>query len=540
MAIAFSATVLAALSAPCEKVTTDLVLRRLLESEQGVACRLLEKNLPLDRCRPDNEGPGRRTFLLGQLVNPAPFSEPTIQAVNIALKRAQAVASTSVDSHHLLWGLTRAEGSEVAKALANSLDEQALQQSLATLSDVELEPEVIHSCRRCGLAAPIASAFEEGLCLACQRRARRRAIFMLRALAMAGLLLLAVTAYEGDYLLLNLAVAMVWRSLASMAHEAAHWLVARLLGYDIVGVTLGQGRPLFTRAFRFVVFQLRMFPVGGKVLLQPTTMEGYRWKRTLIYLAGPLSNLLLAAASWPHLNPSLASFHQWAPQTMFWAVNLWVGLGNLVPWIASGVPTDGSALLSTWRDSIPPWKLDLKTRATFALRSLETIDCESVEGNILDYFRQLDPEEALLLLYGCPPEQFERLLEVRGLEEVRPALLGPVAWKRLLKQDLDGAQVLLDEAAATAPRSAVAKAAQAALAILRGQVQQGVEQLSLWVRAPGLGVEAIALEHLALDEYELGHLDKAARWTRLARVFEPGRVVPIHLRWEAGPEVHGS
>lgn len=538
MANAFSATVLAALSVPCEKVTTDLVLRRLLESRQGVACRLLDHGVDLTACRPDQEGPGRRTFLLGRLVNPAPFSEPTIAAINMALKRAQSVASTSLDSHHLLWGLARAEGSEAARALAGSLDQPALEESLITMSDVEFEPELNHSCKQCGLTTPLASAFDEQLCLACHRRSSRRAIFMLRALVLAGLFLVAVTVYEGDYLLLNLALAVVWRSLASLFHEAAHWLAAYLVGYDVVAITIGQGRPLLTRAYRHVIFQLRLFPVGGRVLLQPTSMQGYRLKRTLVYMAGPLANLVAALACWPVATPTLASLHEWAPALMFWAVNLWVGLGNLMPWIASGVPTDGSAILSTWRDSIPPWNLDLRLRATFALRSLQSIECESVEGNLLDRYRQLEPDNALLRLFGCRQDQFEELLEVEGLAEVRPALLGSVAWLRLLKQDLDGARVLVDEAATTAPRSAVANAARAALAILQGEVERGVEQLNLWVRARGLEFQSVALEHLAFGEHQLGHADRAAHLVRVARVLEPGRVVPPHLRWESAPEVH--
>ncbi|MGE0489459.1 MAG: site-2 protease family protein [Vulcanimicrobiota bacterium] len=538
MAIAFSATVLTVLSAPCQKVTTDLVLRRLLASERGVACRLVKTAPALDQCRPDDEGPGRRTFLLGKLVNPAPFSEPTIAAINLALKRAQAVASTSVDSHHLLWGLARAEGSQAAKALEGCLDEQVLADSLTSMSDVEFEPEVTYSCKKCGLSAWLASAFDDGFCLTCQRRTSRRAAFMLRALALAGLLLVAVTAYEGDFVLLNLAVALVWRSLASILHEAAHWLAAQLVGYDIVAITIGQGRPLLTRTFRFIVFQLRLFPVGGRVLLQPTTMDGFRWKRTLVYAAGPLANLLVALACWPAVLPTEASLHQWAPELMLWAVNLWVGLGNLVPWIAGGVPTDGSAILSTWTDSIPPWHLDTRTRATFALRSLQTIECESVAGNILDRYRQLEPENAILRLFGCRDDQFEDLLEVEGLEEIRPALLGCVAWTRLLRQDLDGAQGLLDEAATTAPRSAVANAARAALAILRGELPRGVEQLQLWVRSLGVEFQPLALDHLAFGEYHLGRVDRATTCTRLARVLEPGWVVPAHLRWETDPEIH--
>ena len=92
-------------------------------------------------------------------------------------------------------------------------------------------------------------------------------------------------------------------------HEFGHFWVARKLGVKVLRYSLGMGKPLWTKKFGpdQTEFVLSAFPIGGYVSMlneqegEVAEVEKHRafnrqklWKRSLIVLAGPAFNFLLA------------------------------------------------------------------------------------------------------------------------------------------------------------------------------------------------------------------------------------------------------
>ncbi|MFN7097418.1 MAG: RIP metalloprotease RseP, partial [Gammaproteobacteria bacterium] len=91
-------------------------------------------------------------------------------------------------------------------------------------------------------------------------------------------------------------------------HEYGHFIVARLCGVKVLEFSLGFGRAIWKRKDKKgTQYQLAIIPLGGYVKMLderegpiPITEQAYAfnrqpiWKRSLIILAGPCFNLLLA------------------------------------------------------------------------------------------------------------------------------------------------------------------------------------------------------------------------------------------------------
>ncbi len=97
-------------------------------------------------------------------------------------------------------------------------------------------------------------------------------------------------------------------------HESAHFLFMKLWGVKVIRFSIGFGPVLFSRKIGETEYQIAGIPLGGYVLplsRKMDNMDGYEehaepnapekyfefkpaWQRMVIYLVGPLSNLLFA------------------------------------------------------------------------------------------------------------------------------------------------------------------------------------------------------------------------------------------------------
>jgi regulator of sigma E protease len=104
--------------------------------------------------------------------------------------------------------------------------------------------------------------------------------------------------------LISVLVALVLLSLLVMIHELGHYLAGRVLGFSILEFSIGMGPKLLKKkAKNGTEFTLRAFPIGGMCRFEGEDQEVKNersfnaqkvWKRILVVLAGPLTNLVFA------------------------------------------------------------------------------------------------------------------------------------------------------------------------------------------------------------------------------------------------------
>lgn len=169
--------------------------------------------------------------------------------------------------------------------------------------------------------------------------------------------ILAFPEVETGWVFLNLFFFEIFLLLTILPHELGHAWMARWLGMRVFKIYVGSGKTLFTvKLFGFDV-EFRAVPMGGVVVAAHRTGEWLRAKQFIFVLAGPVANLLLAAAIWAFLSPeqlwSARPLEQGLqPGLAFFYANLAVLIENLWPHnvvTAFGVlPSDGKQLFQTF------------------------------------------------------------------------------------------------------------------------------------------------------------------------------------------------
>jgi tetratricopeptide (TPR) repeat protein len=190
------------------------------------------------------------------------------------------------------------------------------------------------------------------MCPRCASRARIEEVANLykKALLNAGIALaLGLVAFGPAWFIGNVAVGVpVAKVLTTIWHELGHAAVGRLLGFDVFRIVVGIGPRLFEVPFLGFHWQVRKYPLGG-VVHTATRHDRGRLSRTIaMTAAGPLFNLLLAAAgvlvfarSSYFENPFAAP----APLGCLVFTNALAGIWNLVPFkTATGMSSDGRSI----------------------------------------------------------------------------------------------------------------------------------------------------------------------------------------------------
>lgn len=121
-----------------------------------------------------------------------------------------------------------------------------------------------------------------------------RWFYALFVLAVFGLLLAEMLRDYRPVKLSMLFISLCWFPLL-VIHEGGHALMARALGWRVLRVVIGMGRPLARFDVGQTAVELRVIPVEGFTLPVPRNLHRPRLKSVLIYLAGPLAELLSLA-----------------------------------------------------------------------------------------------------------------------------------------------------------------------------------------------------------------------------------------------------
>lgn len=148
------------------------------------------------------------------------------------------------------------------------------------------------------------------------------------------LILVPAVAYEIAILAANLFLAII-------IHETGHLIAGLCSGYRVDFVRVGpiQINPPFrvSRAPKSGVY------LPGAASLLPHRKDRVHARAIVFVLGGPLANLISAGCVLLLLRP-LHGFAIW-----FAVVSLLIGLRNLMPFVKSGVVSDGNRILMIWR-----------------------------------------------------------------------------------------------------------------------------------------------------------------------------------------------
>ncbi len=108
---------------------------------------------------------------------------------------------------------------------------------------------------------------------------------------------------------MNIAIVIFFLGILVALHEAGHFFMARVLGMKVLKYSIGFFKPLFmwTSQKTGIVYQIGSVPLGGFVQVKGMDPfeegafedhDSYQmkspWKRTLVIIAGPVANLIVA------------------------------------------------------------------------------------------------------------------------------------------------------------------------------------------------------------------------------------------------------
>jgi hypothetical protein len=98
-------------------------------------------------------------------------------------------------------------------------------------------------------------------------------------------------------LALNALTMLVALPVCTALHEAAHALLARALGFSVQCVFLGCGPALWTRKVGLTWLVLQRIPFTGATMISSPSTRWLRPRLMAVYAAGPLTHVVLLAAS---------------------------------------------------------------------------------------------------------------------------------------------------------------------------------------------------------------------------------------------------
>lgn len=278
-------------------------------------------------------------------------------------------------------------------------------------------------------------------------------------------------------------------------HELGHALVARLLGWRVYEVVIGQGRDLARFVVGDAVVRWKLLPLTGHVRTVPSDLRGARLKQALVYAAGPGVELLLVLGVYLVVGDRLLQRTSSIPWIALQSVCLTAALGgalNLLPFSVKGGISDGLGLILSF--VTPRKQLEWQLAAPWALRAERLLDEDQGARalEVVDQGLERLPEHARLRLsralclaaLGDDEAAVAQLESFGDLDQYDPELRGlifgtgaEVAFSAGTRERLFDARRLADLALAATPGRGEALRTKGAALIELGHVESGIEQL---------------------------------------------------------------
>jgi peptidase M50-like protein len=276
-----------------------------------------------------------------------------------------------------------------------------------------------------------------------------RRIVLVLAFGLAGLLVADLARGFSANKLSVLFVLAFWGPLLVL-HELGHAVAAHLVGWKVTEIVIGFGREL--RRFRIGAtrVRLRALPVEGYVQFSPNSTQRARLKHAFVYLAGPLTELLVLAIVAPLLGFELPGPSEGVGRVALESLAVAAALGalcTLFPYRSLGNPSDGLAIIASafasregFRERLA-WPFISEARRLLVREQLALAE-QTVLGGLAQH-----PDEPRLLglLAVCQAsngdaERAYATLEGLGPPDERPAairadLIADAAWSVLFAKD---------------------------------------------------------------------------------------------------------
>lgn len=345
---------------------------------------------------------------------------------------------------------------------------------------------------------------------------------------------------------INLFFFHIFLTLTILPHELGHAWTARLLGMQVFKIYVGSGKTVFSvRLFGFDI-EFRAVPMSGVVVATHSSIEWLRVKQFAFVLAGPVVNLLLAAAVWPFLDTEqLWSFRPMEQglqlKLTFFYANLAVLVGNLWPrngaTLFGAFSSDGKQLFLTFFMSRE--KRELHHAMNFAIRATVCHQQGDYEGarSWLEKGLALHPDNETLLSWegviGLNLKEYERarkcfqkLLHRDSKQPLmRPLMLNNIAYTdALLGGDdlLKEADEFSQEAMTTIGWMPAVRGTRGTVLAALGRFEEALPMLrEAMVQAESVNHKASNACMIAMAEARRGNCVVARNYLEDARKLEP-------------------
>lgn len=306
-------------------------------------------------------------------------------------------------------------------------------------------------------------------------------------------------------------------------HETAHATVGRLVGWQIFGMTIGQGRRHATVRLGSFRLDLRGLLIGGVTIGQPT---GSRWRDAAMLSAGitvETTVVVVVLTRWPDGG--------WAT-TAAWAIvlaagidivtNLWPRRVDIGP--VTGMSTDGAQLLSilTTPDQLRHdiRQMNLTPARAELVQALHGGDIEDALA-LARTDADSDPDDetaqallgTLLLLSARWREAYDHLVPLADAPDADPLLANNAAWAAVMTFEpslLPTAERLSAHALLERPTEPACANTRGSTLVLLGRTEEGLRLLQL--AADGRlsrSQKAFVFAFLALAEHRSKRYDAA-------------------------------
>ncbi|MDJ0975120.1 MAG: site-2 protease family protein [Planctomycetota bacterium] len=317
-----------------------------------------------------------------------------------------------------------------------------------------------------------------------------------------------------------------------VVHELGHALAAKLVGWRVLELVIGFGKPVKRFRVGGTRVELRTFPLEGFVVPAPRTLRGAPWKNAFVYLAGPgVEIVLILVAGWLVGFDALLSRSDDLGMVTLQSACIAAAIGaamNLLPFpVAGGLVSDGLGVLLSLLSRPEHYEAALATpyrrRAAAALASgaLDAGQAALREGLALHPSNAwLQIEQAVLQAAGGDGKGAQAALERLGSADATDAA-AHVTWlharARIALESLD--DDLLVDADAAAEAALKSQSSDVATRITRGATLMERMRYAEASRLLGDAVydahdeldRARGLMYVAILEARRGRLDKAQK-----------------------------